>query len=319
MLKKFKNNFGMASFLEVIISGMIFTIAAAGVMTTLSMLKPATLESNKRIEAAYIAKSKLEKMRSEYKSDPNAANAGVYATGSHGEENICETGDDHCYREDTYGNQNGGRSSLPIAKGMTEYEVVEVGGHKSYSIKSGVVWSVLIMNKLRCIKGLSLVELIMSSIMVGIVMLGIVGFSFTIKRIQDSTSKLSILSIRTSALLAQISRDIKLATGTEILNGILPYVDGDNRTICFRMDANADGEIDDNDEWICYYHNSDYEIFRCMGLTEDDRINNLSGSQFYDSGLHEWTFFQPNAANLDIGTCKRTGIELEKVVPDFLG
>lgn len=62
MLKNLKNN-GFASIVEVIVTSIIFVIAVAGILTTMSMLRPAGEESAKKLEAAYIAKQELERLR----------------------------------------------------------------------------------------------------------------------------------------------------------------------------------------------------------------------------------------------------------------
>jgi hypothetical protein len=58
-----KNRGGMASVTEVVIASIIFAIAAAGILATVSFLKPQSTTSAKRLEAAYIGKSILEELR----------------------------------------------------------------------------------------------------------------------------------------------------------------------------------------------------------------------------------------------------------------
>ena len=62
MLRVLKNN-GFASLVEVIVTAIIFTIAAAGILTTISALRPHSSESVRRLEAAYIGKSIIDELR----------------------------------------------------------------------------------------------------------------------------------------------------------------------------------------------------------------------------------------------------------------
>lgn len=60
-----KEEEGFASMIEVIVTTVVFIIAAAGILTTVSMLKPSTTISTKRIEAAYIGKGIIDQLRKE--------------------------------------------------------------------------------------------------------------------------------------------------------------------------------------------------------------------------------------------------------------
>jgi len=55
MLKVLKQN-GFASIVEVIVTAVVFTVAAFGILTTVSMLRPQGMESYRKLEAAYHAK-----------------------------------------------------------------------------------------------------------------------------------------------------------------------------------------------------------------------------------------------------------------------
>ena len=62
MLRELKNK-GFASIVEVIVTSIVFVVATAGIISTISMLRPHTSESSKKIEAAYIAKWALHDLR----------------------------------------------------------------------------------------------------------------------------------------------------------------------------------------------------------------------------------------------------------------
>ena len=64
MLKNLKNNKGFASFVEVVVTAIIFILAAFGIFTTISMLRPQGDDSAKRLEAAYVGKAAFDQLRS---------------------------------------------------------------------------------------------------------------------------------------------------------------------------------------------------------------------------------------------------------------
>jgi len=59
------NESGFASLTEVIVAAIVFAIATAGILATVSFLKPQSSISAKRLAAAYAAKDLLEKFRAE--------------------------------------------------------------------------------------------------------------------------------------------------------------------------------------------------------------------------------------------------------------
>lgn len=64
MLKIFKKE-GFASFVEVIITSVIFSLAAVGIYSTLLMTSPELEDSGTRIAAVYKAKQIIEELRDE--------------------------------------------------------------------------------------------------------------------------------------------------------------------------------------------------------------------------------------------------------------
>lgn len=52
-----------ASMAEVLVTAVIFVLAAVGIFATISMLRPHGMESKERLEAAYIGKSVIEELR----------------------------------------------------------------------------------------------------------------------------------------------------------------------------------------------------------------------------------------------------------------
>ena len=65
---------GFGSIVEIVVTSIIFVVAAAGIMSTVSMPKPQTRESSKKVEAAYIGKGIIDEIRQEV----SAAEGGVF-------------------------------------------------------------------------------------------------------------------------------------------------------------------------------------------------------------------------------------------------
>ena len=65
---------GFASIVEVIVTTVIFILATAGILSTVSMLKPHARGSTKEIEAAYVGKAVIDQLRKQVA----AADGGVF-------------------------------------------------------------------------------------------------------------------------------------------------------------------------------------------------------------------------------------------------
>jgi type II secretory pathway pseudopilin PulG len=66
------SNQGFASIVEVVVTSIIFIIATAGILSTVSMLQPHSTESSKKIEAAYLAKGILDEWRTAVLATPGS-------------------------------------------------------------------------------------------------------------------------------------------------------------------------------------------------------------------------------------------------------
>ena len=64
MLRIFKNG-GFASLVEVIIASVIFTFAAIGIYMGIAALTPKSAQSAKKLQAAYVGKSVVDRLLSE--------------------------------------------------------------------------------------------------------------------------------------------------------------------------------------------------------------------------------------------------------------
>ncbi len=84
MLRDLKEN-GLASIVEVVITAVVFIIAAAGIISTVTLFKPVGRGSSRKIEAAYIGKGVIDELRQQISAedwaDPNSNLAvGTYNT-----------------------------------------------------------------------------------------------------------------------------------------------------------------------------------------------------------------------------------------------
>jgi type II secretory pathway pseudopilin PulG len=62
MLRDLKDK-GIASIVEVIVTAVVFVIAAAGILSTVAMFRPQGKEASQKIEAAYIGKGIIDDLR----------------------------------------------------------------------------------------------------------------------------------------------------------------------------------------------------------------------------------------------------------------
>jgi len=85
----------------------------------------------------------------------------------------------------------------------------------------------ILNNKFIGKKGLTLTELMVASILMGIVMIGIAGFSVAIKRMQDTTDKQAILAVQVAAAMAYMERIITQTYGSTVTEATDPSFDED--------------------------------------------------------------------------------------------
>lgn len=120
------------------------------------------------------------------------------------------------------------------------------------------------MNK----KGLSLTELLIASVLIGIVMVGVMAFNFSVKSIEDTSTKASLTALRASQALGFLKRDAETATGDASDPGIVHGINaGGDPSICFRQDKSipVTPGIYTDDTWVCFYVETD-QLKRCANL-----------------------------------------------------
>jgi len=62
MLRDLKDK-GIASIVEIIVTSVVFVVAAAGILSTVAMFRPQGREASQKIEAAYIGKGIIDDLR----------------------------------------------------------------------------------------------------------------------------------------------------------------------------------------------------------------------------------------------------------------
>ena len=72
---------GFASVLEVIVTAVIFMLAAFGMISSVWMLRPHNLEVSREVEASYHAKNMMDFLRAQVDATAWEANTGPLATG----------------------------------------------------------------------------------------------------------------------------------------------------------------------------------------------------------------------------------------------
>ena len=137
-------------------------------------------------------------------------------------------------------------------------------------------------------RGLTLTELIVATILIAIVMLGVAVFSTTIKGVQDTTDKSTLLAMHMSAAMSHMTKNATLAIGhydpTPPLTPLegLPVSQGiriqpvplacpgstGQEYIAFRQDQNTPQTPADysDDTWMVYYRTciDDNKLFFCV-------------------------------------------------------
>jgi type II secretory pathway pseudopilin PulG len=102
-------------------------------------------------------------------------------------------------------------------------------------------------------KALSLTELLVASILIGIIMLGVMSFNIGVKKMQETTNKTTLLAMRTAAAMTHITKNASLAIGH--LDSLGIDDSGGNNWISFRLDKNDPITTPDDftdDTWVVY-------------------------------------------------------------------
>jgi Tfp pilus assembly protein PilW len=122
------------------------------------------------------------------------------------------------------------------------------------------------LQKLYKLSGISLTELLVSSILIGVVMTGVMGFSYAIKAIEQTSDAKSQATIRATSIMSFMRRDASLAVGNPNDPGVTTWATNAPAisSICFRHDVNETPFNYTDDDWVCYAHNAAFLLFRCV-------------------------------------------------------
>ena len=98
--------------------------------------------------------------------------------------------------------------------------------------------------------GLTLTELVIASLLVGIVSLGIFSVDYALRGSRNAASDDALLAMRTWAAMEHITKNAKLAVGNVNSVGVAA-VQGSNY-LCFRQDVVSTPSDFSDDIWRCY-------------------------------------------------------------------
>ncbi len=118
---------------------------------------------------------------------------------------------------------------------------------------------------------MTLAELIIASVLVGIITLGLVAAEQAVRMSRQSSSRDSKVSAQMEAAMLLLTKDASLTVGDATNTGIYPYDSGTDTTICFRQSADDVNSYAD-DDWICWWADKiNGFLFRSQLL--DDHVN----------------------------------------------
>ena len=111
--------------------------------------------------------------------------------------------------------------------------------------------------------GLTLTELLVATILIGIVMSGVAAFTFFIKQTRDSTGAGTILAVQTATAMHYLLEDANKAVGDSISRGVA-FDSPDQLSVCFRHDVN-DPSVYTDDIWACYWYDATSDgLWKCV-------------------------------------------------------
>ena len=119
--------------------------------------------------------------------------------------------------------------------------------------------------------GLTLTELLIASIVVGIVMVGVAAYSTSIKNVQDTTIKAARVNLQLSSALKMMKNDLSLATGNITDYGIQYDANAPGGTvICARQDDDSTPADFTDDMWICWFkgNGAGNPLRRCVDVPQ---------------------------------------------------
>lgn len=116
-------------------------------------------------------------------------------------------------------------------------------------------------------KGITLTELLVASILIGIVMVGVIAVSFAIKKMQETTNKSALLAMRMTAVITHMTKNVALAVGYQDDPGIVVGGASSKQWVSIRQEQGEPGDFTD-DRWVIYYY-SDPNLYFCTQTVKD--------------------------------------------------
>ncbi len=99
---------------------------------------------------------------------------------------------------------------------------------------------------------MTLTELIIASVLVGIVTLGLIAAEQAIRMSRQSSNRDAQISAQMQAAMIRLTKDASLTVGDSVNSGIYQYSSGTTeRAICFRQ-AGGDANTYTDDFWYCW-------------------------------------------------------------------
>lgn len=121
-------------------------------------------------------------------------------------------------------------------------------------------------------KAITLTELIVATIIIGIIMLGVSSVDYVIRKSKVTTSKSAQIATQAASMMNHITRSVSLAIGDKNNPGIEIWrgIGTDNITnLCIRQDVNGTPGNYCDDIWVRYGHGDSKNLFVTLATTPD--------------------------------------------------
>ncbi len=153
---------------------------------------------------------------------------------------------------------------------------------------------------------LTLTELIVATIVMGIVALGVGAVDVALRQSHHSTSRNAIVAMRTSAIMLHVTKDVEMATGDRADSGIRVDDPVNTTNIWIRREDPTNPSPDPNsyvdDIWVSYtYDSGNHNLYYCTVpnnttpcTTADQNLGtlaNLRATPVFDETLGTQNFY----------------------------
>jgi Tfp pilus assembly protein PilE len=136
------------------------------------------------------------------------------------------------------------------------------------------------MTRWRNLKGLSLVELLITTSIVGMIMVGMVSIDYALRTSERQQSRTALVSLRTTAEMFDITTEAAQAFGdvaTRCIQRAGNMTVDTTNYICIYKDSNGNATYDApvdpvNDRWVCYSRQST-DLHKCTFRAVDGPSN----------------------------------------------